>query len=71
MARSEYIYILQVIEDGTILAARTVKRELVGYIHNCGWGRELMEKACQVLRLPDRNHTEAYVYDWSEIPEKP
>jgi len=69
MARSEYIYVLQVIADGTILAACTVKRELVYYTHTCGWSRSLLEKNCQVLRLPDGGG-QAFVYDWSEIPEK-
>lgn len=70
MARSEYIYVLQVIVDGTIMVACTVKYELVDYIHRCGWSRSLLEKNCQVLRLTDGGG-QAYVYDWSEIPEKP
>lgn len=68
MARSEYIYVLQN-QDGTIMAARTVKRELVDYTHCCGWSRSLLEMNCQVLRLPDGDG-DPYVYDWSEIPEK-
>ena len=69
MARSDYIYVLQNL-DGTIMAARTVKRELIGFIHHrCGWSRSLLEKYCQVLRLPDGGG-QAFVCDWSEIPEK-
>lgn len=70
MARSAYIYVLQNHFDGTIMAACTVKYELMDYIHTCGWGRALLEKSCHVLRLPDGGG-KAFVYDWSEIPEKP
>ncbi len=70
MARSEYIYVLQNHFDGTIMAARTVKRELIDYIHRCGWSRSLLEKNCQVLRFSDNGFRAPYIYDWLEIPKK-
>jgi len=70
MARSSYVYIFQH-NDGTIFAAKTVKRELIGFIHNFGWGRSLLEQHCRVIRMPDGAVSELYTYDWSEIPEKP
>ncbi len=43
MGRSEYIYVLQRIGDGAILAACTVKRELVVVVNDCDRTRETIE----------------------------
>jgi hypothetical protein len=69
MARSDYIYILQN-NDGTIMAARTVKHELVGWIkHKCGWSRSLLEKNCHFIRFSDGcPSSEPFYYEWGDIP---
>jgi len=70
MARSDYIYVLQCIEDGKIMAARTVKGELVGYLKQCGWSRSLLEKNCHFIRFSDGAvpRAEPFYYDWKDIP---
>jgi hypothetical protein len=67
MSRSKYIYVLQCIEDGRILAVRTVKRDLVGYLKQCGLSRSVLENACQFIRFPDARGT-PFFYDWKDIP---
>ena len=71
MARSDYIYVLQC-KDGTIMAVRTIKGELVSYTHTCGWSRSLLEEHCHFIRFSDGAcpRREPFYYDWEDIPEK-
>jgi hypothetical protein len=70
MARSDYIYILQCIEGGEILAAKTVKSEMVVYINHCGTCRAIIEDACRLIRFSDGGAppSEPFFYDWKDIP---
>jgi hypothetical protein len=67
MARSEYIYVLQQIEDGAILATCTVKRELVAILNRGDMTRETIEKTCRFIRFPDGRGS-PFLYDWKNIP---
>ncbi len=68
MARASCVYILRGKKSGRLLAAWTVRYEMVGYLNTCSSiSRADQEQLFEVVRLPDGKPKTEFVIPWEEI----